>query len=185
MCASVSRASPWCAAFPPPRVWFPVTSSPKPPSGREVGRRKSARREPVAETKGLRRNGRSVPEWPGSLAEVCSLYELVGTAARLLPQSALTGSQLPPGGSRSGAAFPPPGVSTAPHFFHFTLDKWSFLWYHTLCRCECSSSGRAPPCQGGGSEFEPRHSLHSMEICLSGYISIFSCLSELATSTLT
>ncbi len=26
--------------------------------------------------------------------------------------------------------------------------------------CECSSSGRAPPCQGGGSEFEPRHSLH-------------------------
>ena len=26
-------------------------------------------------------------------------------------------------------------------------------------QCECSSSGRAPPCQGGGSEFEPRHSL--------------------------
>ena len=25
---------------------------------------------------------------------------------------------------------------------------------------ECSSSGRAPPCQGGGSGFEPRHSLH-------------------------
>ena len=23
-------------------------------------------------------------------------------------------------------------------------------------RCGCSSSGRAPPCQGGGSEFEPR-----------------------------
>ena len=23
-----------------------------------------------------------------------------------------------------------------------------------------SSSGRAPPCQGGGSEFEPRHPLH-------------------------
>ena len=29
--------------------------------------------------------------------------------------------------------------------------------------CECSSSGRAPPCQGGGSEFEPRHSLHFLE----------------------
>ena len=28
-----------------------------------------------------------------------------------------------------------------------------------LCCCECSSSGRAPPCQGGGSGFEPRHSL--------------------------
>jgi hypothetical protein len=25
--------------------------------------------------------------------------------------------------------------------------------------CERSSSGRAPPCQGGGSEFEPRRSL--------------------------
>ena len=30
-------------------------------------------------------------------------------------------------------------------------------------RCECSSSGRAPPCQGGGSEFEPRHSLHFLK----------------------
>ncbi len=27
-------------------------------------------------------------------------------------------------------------------------------------KCGCSSSGRAPPCQGGGSEFEPRHPLH-------------------------
>ena len=26
-------------------------------------------------------------------------------------------------------------------------------------KCGCSSSGRAPPCQGGGSEFEPRHPL--------------------------
>ena len=25
--------------------------------------------------------------------------------------------------------------------------------------CGCSSSGRAPPFQGGGSEFEPRHPL--------------------------
>ena len=30
-------------------------------------------------------------------------------------------------------------------------------------RCGCSSSGRAPPCQGGGSEFEPRHPLHKKE----------------------
>ena len=28
-----------------------------------------------------------------------------------------------------------------------------------LMTCGCSSSGRAPPCQGGGSEFEPRHPL--------------------------
>ena len=27
--------------------------------------------------------------------------------------------------------------------------------------CGFSSSGRAPPCQGGGSEFEPRHPLQS------------------------
>ena len=27
--------------------------------------------------------------------------------------------------------------------------------------CGCSSSGRAPPCQGGGSEFEPRHPLQT------------------------
>ena len=26
--------------------------------------------------------------------------------------------------------------------------------------CGLSSSGRAPPCQGGGSEFEPRNPLH-------------------------
>ena len=26
--------------------------------------------------------------------------------------------------------------------------------------CAFSSSGRAPPCQGGGSEFEPRNPLH-------------------------
>ena len=34
--------------------------------------------------------------------------------------------------------------------------------------CGFSSFGRAPPCQGGGSEFEPRHSLHffGAEYCL-------------------
>ena len=36
--------------------------------------------------------------------------------------------------------------------------------------CECSSSGRAPPCQGGGSEFEPRHSLQK------GRHDLWSCL---------
>ena len=30
--------------------------------------------------------------------------------------------------------------------------------------CGCSSSGRAPPCQGGGSEFEPRHPLQNGNI---------------------
>ena len=35
-------------------------------------------------------------------------------------------------------------------------------------RCGCSSSGRAPPCQGGGSEFEPRHPLQSNKIGTQG-----------------
>ena len=30
-------------------------------------------------------------------------------------------------------------------------------------KCGCSSSGRAPPCQGGGSEFEPRFPLSLVE----------------------
>ena len=30
--------------------------------------------------------------------------------------------------------------------------------------CGRSSSGRAPPCQGGGSEFEPRRPLHYGEV---------------------
>ena len=39
-----------------------------------------------------------------------------------------------------------------------TMDESSSRLIHFLCGC--SSSGRAPPCQGGGSEFEPRHPLH-------------------------
>ena len=31
--------------------------------------------------------------------------------------------------------------------------------------CGCSSSGRAPPCQGGGSEFEPRQPLQTKSAC--------------------
>ena len=37
--------------------------------------------------------------------------------------------------------------------------------------CGCSSSGRAPPCQGGGSEFEPRHPLHTNQN--DAYLKIF------------
>ena len=39
-------------------------------------------------------------------------------------------------------------------------------------RCGCSSSGRAPPCQGGGSEFEPRHPLQNLPpnaTCVRGF----------------
>ena len=31
-------------------------------------------------------------------------------------------------------------------------------------KCGFSSSGRAPPCQGGGSEFEPRNPLHKKSL---------------------
>src|SRR5207249_5563778 len=31
--------------------------------------------------------------------------------------------------------------------------------YYSLLKCGCSSVGRAPPCQGGRREFEPRHPL--------------------------
>ena len=34
-------------------------------------------------------------------------------------------------------------------------------------KCGCSSSGRAPPCQGGGSEFEPRQPLQKTKHRLS------------------
>ena len=42
--------------------------------------------------------------------------------------------------------------------------------------CGCSSSGRAPPCQGGGSGFEPRHPLHEKTL-LSDDKSVFSMVS--------
>ena len=39
-------------------------------------------------------------------------------------------------------------------------------------KCGCSSSGRAPPCQGGGSEFEPRHPLQKKkpDVKASGFL---------------
>ena len=40
--------------------------------------------------------------------------------------------------------------------------------------CGCSSSGRAPPCQGGGSEFEPRQPLHFLK----NHISACGCSSS-------
>ena len=39
--------------------------------------------------------------------------------------------------------------------------------------CGCSSSGRAPPCQGGGSEFEPRHPLHKNKDHPNGWSFVF------------
>ena len=48
--------------------------------------------------------------------------------------------------------------------------------------CGLSSSGRAPPCQGGGSEFEPRSPLQKKDI-RKGCPFSFSTDGELAAST--
>ncbi len=59
------------------------------------------------------------------------------------------------------------------------LDENTFACYNkyrserTDNKCGCSSSGRAPPCQGGGSEFEPRHPLQILKTLL--YDSVFFC----------
>ena len=55
----------------------------------------------------------------------------------------------------------------------FFLDKGESLCYNLSCSCGCSSSGRAPPCQGGGSEFEPRHPLHKQSLSLTKAVFIF------------
>ncbi len=46
--------------------------------------------------------------------------------------------------------------------------------------CGCSSSGRAPPCQGGGSEFEPRQPLQKENACPFGQAFCFPLSSPLA-----
>ena len=46
------------------------------------------------------------------------------------------------------------------NFFKKRIDKFENSAIISNVPCGCSSSGRAPPCQGGGSEFEPRHPLH-------------------------
>lgn len=43
------------------------------------------------------------------------------------------------------------------------LDKCNYLGYNKSCNCGFSSSGRASPCQGEGSEFESRNPLHIIE----------------------
>ena len=41
------------------------------------------------------------------------------------------------------------------------LDKCNYLGYNKSCNCGFSSSGRASPCQGEGSEFESRNPLQT------------------------
>ncbi len=54
---------------------------------------------------------------------------------------------------------------------HLRLDNADRLMYNIPCKneiCGCSSSGRAPPCQGGGSEFQPRHPLQKKSVPIAG-----------------
>ena len=57
-------------------------------------------------------------------------------------------------------------------FFEKSLDKDTYFVYNLTCTCGCSSPGRAQPCQGWGSEFEPRHPLHKKRDTIYG-ISFF------------
>ena len=54
-------------------------------------------------------------------------------------------------------------------------------------KCGCSSSGRAPPCQGGGSEFEPRHPLHvssrENRLLFSFFVQWFQLIRKICGST--
>lgn len=43
------------------------------------------------------------------------------------------------------------------------LDKCNYLGYNKSCNCGFSSSGRASPCQGEGSEFESRNPLQKQK----------------------
>ena len=51
---------------------------------------------------------------------------------------------------------------------------------YTRCRCGLSSSGRAPPCQGGGSEFEPRRPLQKTCCKCNGFFLYHAGMVELA-----
>ena len=56
-----------------------------------------------------------------------------------------------------------------------------FLNFNFNPYCESSSAGRAPPCQGGCREFEPRLSLHLRALDLSSGALLFINLSDLIT----
>ena len=51
------------------------------------------------------------------------------------------------------------------------LDKCNYLGYNKSCNCGFSSSGRASPCQGEGSEFESRNPLQTK--ALTNSVSVF------------
>ena len=64
---------------------------------------------------------------------------------------------------------------------NFTLDKCKFLAIISTVPRGRSSFGRAPPCQGGGSEFESRRPLHSLLAAQAGFSFAVLRLSSAAT----
>ena len=55
------------------------------------------------------------------------------------------------------------------------LDKCNYLGYNKSCNCGFSSSGRASPCQGEGSEFESRNPLQTKALTKIGECFYFIC----------
>ena len=58
------------------------------------------------------------------------------------------------------------------------VDKHAFMRYNQPCVCGRSSSGRARPCQGRGSEFEPRRPLQKEAPSLR-MVLLFACSAAL------
>ena len=65
---------------------------------------------------------------------------------------------------------PHPKRNNPYNFPDFSLTNLSSSCIIISVACLCSSVGRAaPPCQGGGSEFEPRRPLHSVTTLRGGF----------------
>ena len=55
------------------------------------------------------------------------------------------------------------------------LDKTDKYLYNWFCSCGFSSSGRASPCQGEGSEFESRNPLQKQKGSIHCFLFLFFC----------
>ena len=78
---------------------------------------------------------------------------LPGRQFASVAQSVEQGTENP----RVDGSIPSGGTKEYVDLLVYRVDRNILL--HILYLCGFSSSGRAPPCQGGGSEFEPRNPL--------------------------
>ena len=67
-------------------------------------------------------------------------------------------------GIKENDTFPPSSVDFLSSKMRWVFERKNCEYPLTIISsgeiCECSSAGRALPCQGKGREFEPHHSLH-------------------------